>query len=337
MPQYNAATLDAIHAAANRAREALHRLMTPRPAAEPLKIPSLFSLPPCNAADGRRNTRRSSENFEAVSVSEQLIEKWSYRERLSRQDVPSSNAAFDFANAKRLGRELARHEQTPRTGLLHAIARKLGGWMNSGLRALDMAVRAAFDAVIPGPDALDVAMQKANEDWELFLARVGENERLAKLLALAYHLSKNRKGDWFAFPSVRIAKWLGCCRNWIGEGLKRLEELGLIVQQRKDGALSWSFKAGYAKVIRYAGPEISTEKWGNMAVEIIECENRVFEFEWTPDAPGRIKRQLKIRLLSGLELTEREWARVQEFVVRDLISRGNRVYRAGAVLEEDLP
>lgn len=70
--------------------------------------------------------------------------------------------------------------------------------------------------------------------------------------------------------------------------------------------------------------------------EIIELDCRVFEAVACPDTPGRCRRTLTIRQLSGPDLDDAQWLAVQGEVVRELIRRGNRVYgvRHG---EEDNP
>jgi hypothetical protein len=149
-----------------------------------------------------------------------------------------------------LGRELKRRSIPFRPGILESAARKLGGWLNSGLKQLSAAVRAAWEAVMPGPDTLELAMQRADEDAPKFLAHVGENERLARVAALAYHLGIVRNFDWCAFPAVRIGKWLGVSHNRVREALLKLESLGLIEVDRR-----WSYKAGMAQQVRWYGPE----------------------------------------------------------------------------------
>ncbi|HEY1188572.1 MAG TPA: hypothetical protein VGE74_13045 [Gemmata sp.] len=64
-----------------------------------------------------------------------------------------------------------------------------------------------------------------------------------------------------------------------------------------------------------------------MSVQIIECERHVVQVEMTPDDPGYINRTLKLSLLSGPPLTDEQWGRVQEAVVRQLIGAGCRVHR----------
>lgn len=70
-----------------------------------------------------------------------------------------------------------------------------------------------------------------------------------------------------------------------------------------------------------------------MSVEIIETATHVFQVELTPDTPGYIRRVLTISLLSGPDLTDAQWGRVKEVIVRALIASGNRVHRVGAVHE----
>lgn len=64
-----------------------------------------------------------------------------------------------------------------------------------------------------------------------------------------------------------------------------------------------------------------------MATQIIETDNRVFEMTLEPDTPGYLKRNLKIRQISGPELLPEQWHRVRENVVRSLIDKGARVVR----------
>lgn len=65
-----------------------------------------------------------------------------------------------------------------------------------------------------------------------------------------------------------------------------------------------------------------------MTVELIECDRHVFEVTCEPgdEVPGVCDRTLTVRLLSGPALSDADWGRIKEAVVRDLIARGRRVY-----------
>lgn len=73
-----------------------------------------------------------------------------------------------------------------------------------------------------------------------------------------------------------------------------------------------------------------------MIVALIELSNRVFEVTCTPgdEVPGVCPRTLGIRLLSGPPLSDEEWGRMKEGVVRDMIAKGHHVYRASATRED---
>lgn len=65
-----------------------------------------------------------------------------------------------------------------------------------------------------------------------------------------------------------------------------------------------------------------------MTTDIIELADRVFEVTTTPgdEVPGVCRRTCTIRLLSGPPLTDEDFARIKQTVVRDLIDLGLRVY-----------
>lgn len=72
-----------------------------------------------------------------------------------------------------------------------------------------------------------------------------------------------------------------------------------------------------------------------MSVQLVETETHVFEVVTTPDTPGRCRRQATVRVLSGWDLTNEEWQRVAETLVRAFIAAGNRVYAIQWGLEGD--
>lgn len=74
-----------------------------------------------------------------------------------------------------------------------------------------------------------------------------------------------------------------------------------------------------------------------MSIELIETDTHVFELTCDPgvETPGRVKRMLSIRLVSGQPLTDDQWVRIKQFVVRDLIDRGCQVFRTGVLTDGD--
>jgi Mn-dependent DtxR family transcriptional regulator len=79
------------------------------------------------------------------------------------------------------------------------------------------------------------------DSWRYIKAT--QDQRRARLLALAFHLSRVRGGDWGGFGSARIAIWLGVHRNTVDADVKRLESAGLL-QARKDhnGKVVYSYR-----------------------------------------------------------------------------------------------
>lgn len=69
---------------------------------------------------------------------------------------------------------------------------------------------------------------------------------------------------------------------------------------------------------------------------IVETATHVFEATVEPDAPGDLERTLSLRVLSGPPMTEEEWGRLKEGVVRALIDAGNQV-RGVTIIREDQP
>lgn len=47
-----------------------------------------------------------------------------------------------------------------------------------------------------------------------------------------------------------------------------------------------------------------------MAIRIFELEDRVFEVKVVPDTPGRQKRRLTIKKLSGKPMSDEDWLRI---------------------------
>lgn len=74
-----------------------------------------------------------------------------------------------------------------------------------------------------------------------------------------------------------------------------------------------------------------------MSVELIETDTHVFELTCEPgvEVPGRINRTLSVRLVSGPDLTDEQWIRIKQFVVREMIDHGCQVYRVGMLTDED--
>lgn len=68
-----------------------------------------------------------------------------------------------------------------------------------------------------------------------------------------------------------------------------------------------------------------------MSVEIIETATHVFRIEMTPDDEGDIRREYRIEVLSGPKLTDQQWGRLKEWVVREMIANGAQVYRVGVI------
>lgn len=197
-------------------------------------------------------TYGAEEGFECPAVA-----RWSYRERLAR----AGGVRGDFCrrNAARLGFELTRDRVNDwkDSGVVPALeraARKIGGWVASGLEKLRRAVHAAWSSCCPDFDALHFAMSDADRDAHAF-GGFEKNPRRARLLALAYHLKLVNKYGWCPLGSARVAKWLGVHRNTVDADVRALEDAGLLAVRREGGRVVWSYKAGDAREVRYTGPQ----------------------------------------------------------------------------------
>ncbi len=60
---------------------------------------------------------------------------------------------------------------------------------------------------------------------------------------------------------------------------------------------------------------------------IVELDAHVFEITMHPDDPGIMRRTIKLELLSGEPLTEREAAMIAARLISDYEQRGGKVHR----------
>lgn len=212
----------------------------------------------------KRVTSAQERDLGGITAAELFVDAWAYREWFAREG--REPGWFDANNALRLARELHRSGDVPRPGIIASAARKLGGWTQAGLATLNQAVRSAWEKIVPKPDGLTRAMEQADANWRRFLKISGDNERVAKVAALAYYLSLARAGAWCAFPAVRIGKWLGLSHNRVAEALAKLEEAGHVIVQRL-----WSFKAKLAQQVMWRGPKPEPEECSDEQPATVSC------------------------------------------------------------------
>lgn len=202
---------------------------------------------------------------------EQVAGEWSFRERGQRWELHQPGW-FSFRNARRLGHEIGRQIRgcvSRVVPVVNRFARRLTGWTPESLQRLATVVRDAAENTKLGLDALDYAMLQADRSWKKFRNFVN-SDRHAKLLALAWHLCQSFPG-WRPFGSVRLAKWLGVCRNTLDSDVKTLRKAKLLlVRPDAKGKAAWSYKRGDSREVIYSGL-------------VIELDASPAELEATPE------------------------------------------------------
>jgi hypothetical protein len=137
-------------------------------------------------------------------------------------------------------------------GPLEAACVRLGLNVEGVFAALSLMLEDV--ATGPGSDALALAMEEA-DGYAPHFHHSGRPQSYPRVAALAFCLSRlHRPGAYFPFPTERIGKWLGLCRDAAGDLTRMLDRDGVIRLRRdEDGKEIWNYRAGEAREAKYTG------------------------------------------------------------------------------------